>query len=175
MTAPDIYRPDEWTNFFVLVGTGAVALTGLVFVSMSLNVTAIARDALHRNRAINTLTGLALIFMRCAFVLMGGQNHQAVGAELFVVTAVSLAVFVRGYLKAIRLSRGLRITRIVGGSLIHLAEIAGAALFFSGYLPGLYVAAMAMVTNACYMITAAWLLIVGVVDQPADSPTRRAG
>ena len=165
--AADIYRADEWSNFFLLVGTGAVTLTGLVFVSMSLNLTAIAGDALHRNRAINTLTGLALIFMRCAFVLMGAQNHQAVGAELLVVTVVSGAVFVRGYVNAIRLSRGLRITRIVGGILVHLAEIVGATLFLSGYPPGLYIAAVAIVSNACYMITAAWLLVLGVFDQPA--------
>lgn len=168
MLAADIYRPDQWSNFFLLVGTGAVALTGLVFVSMSLNLNAIARDALHRNRAINTLTGLALVFMRCALVLMGAQQHQAVGAEVLVITAISLAVFVRGYINAIRLSRGLRITRIVGGSLIHLTEMLGAALFLSGYLAGLYVLALGMVLNTSYMITAAWLLIMGVVDQSAD-------
>lgn len=168
--AADIYRPDQWSNFFVLVGTGAVALTGLVFVSMSLNLKAIAGDALHRNRAINTLTGLALVFMRCSFVLLGAQNHQAVGAELLVVTAVSAAVFVRGFANAIRLSHGLRMTRIVVGTLVHLAEMFGAALFLGGYLPGLYIAAVAMVTNTCYMITAAWLLIVGVYDQSADGP-----
>jgi hypothetical protein len=41
----------------------------------------------------------------------------------------------------------------------------GAALFFLGYLPGLYIAAIAIVTNTCYMITAAWLLVIGVFDQ----------
>ena len=166
--AADIYRADQWSNFFLLVGTGAVALTGLVFVAMSLNLRAIAGDALHRNRAINTLTGLALVFMRCAFVLIGAQNHQAVGAELLVVTAFSAAVFVRGYVRAMRLSSGLRITRIVGGTLVHLTEMVGAALFLFGYLPGLYIAAVAIVANTCYMITAAWLLIVGVYDQSAN-------
>lgn len=170
MITADIYRPDQWTNFFVLVGTGAATLTGLVFVSMSLNLVAVAGDALHRNRAINTLTGLALIFLRCAFVLMGAQNHQAVGAELLVVTAVSAGVFARGYIKAIRQSHGLRFTRIVGGSLVHLAEMVGAALFIFGYLPGLYIAAVAIATNTIYMITAAWLLIVGVFDQSSNGP-----
>ena len=62
---------------------------------------------------------------------------------------------------------GLRHSRIVGGSLVHLAEMIGAALFCLGYLPGLYIAALAMVTNTCYMITAAWLLVIGVFDQEA--------
>jgi len=161
MIAADIFRPGQWSDFFLLVGTGAVTLTGLVFVAMSLNLKEIAIDATHRNRAINTLTGLALVFMRCALVLMGAQNHHAIGAELFVVSGISAAVFVKGYSKAIRLGNGLRLSRIVGGSLVHLAEMIGAALFYYGHLAGLYIAAIAIVTNTCYMITAAWLLVIG--------------
>jgi hypothetical protein len=165
MIAADIFRPGQWNNFFLLVGTGAVTLTGLVFVAMSLNLKSIAVDATHRNRAINTLSGLALVFLRCALVLMGAQNHRSVGAELFVVSGVSAAVFGTGYAKAIRTGNGLRLTRIVGGGLVHVAEMVGAALFFLGYLDGLYVAAVAIVTNTCYMITAAWLLVMGAFDQ----------
>src|SRR5271170_7256011 len=89
MIAADIFKPGQWTDFFLLVGTGAVTLTGLVFVAMSLNLKGIAIDATHRYRAINTLTGLALVFMRCALVLMGAQNHRSIGAELFVVSGIS--------------------------------------------------------------------------------------
>ena len=171
MIAADIFRPEQWTNFFLLVGTGAVTLTGLVFVAMSLNLKLIAIDATHRYRAINTLTGLALVFMRCALVLMGAQNHQAIGTELFVVSGISAAIFAKGYTRAIRTGNGLRLSRIVGGSVIHLAEMIGATFFIFGYLAGLYIAAVAMVTNTCYMITAAWLLVIGVFDQAALSKT----
>jgi hypothetical protein len=169
MIVGDIFRPGQWTDFFLLVGTGAVTLTGLVFVAMSLNVKVIAIDATHRNRAINTLTGLALVFMRCALVLMGAQNHRSIGAELFVVSGISAAVFIRGYAQAIRMSDGLRLSRIVGGGLVHFAEMIGAALFFFGSLAGLYIAALAIVINTCYMITAAWLLVIGVVEQKTET------
>jgi hypothetical protein len=168
MMAADIFRPGQWTDFFLLVGTGAVTLTGLVFVAMSLNLKGIAVDATHRYRATNTLTGLALVFMRCALVLMGAQNHRSIGAELLAVSGISAAVFVKGYAKAIRMSDGLRLSRVVGGSLLHLAEMVGAALFLFGYLPGLYIAAVAIVTNTCYMITAAWLLVIGAFDQKTE-------
>jgi len=168
MIAADIFRPEQWTDFFLLVGTGAVTLTGLVFVAMSLNLKAIAIDATHRYRAINTLAGLALVFMRCALVLMGSQHHESIGAELFIVSGISAAVFVRGYTSAIRMSNGLTLSRIVGGSLVHLAEMVGAAIFFFGYLPGLYIAALAIVINTCYMITAAWLLVIGSLDQKTN-------
>jgi hypothetical protein len=165
MMTADIYRPGQWTDFFLLVGTGAVTLTGLVFVAMSLNLKGIAVDATHRNRAINTLTGLSLVFLRCALVLMGAQNHRSIGAELFVVAGISAAVFVKGYAQALRMSDRLRVSRIVGGSLVHGVEMIGAALFYLGHLAGLYIAAVAIVTNTCYMITAAWLLVIGVVDE----------
>jgi modulator of FtsH protease len=171
VVATDLFRPDQWTNFFLLVGTGAVTLTGLVFVAMSLNLKEIAVDATHRNRAINTLAGLALVFMRCAFVLMGAQNHRSIGAELFVVAGISAAIFIRGYVRAIKAGSGLTLSRIVGGTLIHAVEMAGAALFFFGCLAGLYIAAVGMVTNTCYMITAAWLLVIGAFDQARPAST----
>jgi hypothetical protein len=172
MVGADIYRPEQWADFFILVGTGAVTLTGLVFVAMALNLKVIAVDATHRYRAINTLTGLALVFMRCALVLMGAQNHRSIGAELFVVSGLSLGIFYRGYTKAMKMSNGLRLSRIVGGSLVHLTEMVGAAVFFFGHLSGLYVAAIAMVANTCYMITAAWLLVIGIADQTTEQPIR---
>jgi len=52
MTPVDIYRPDQWHDFFMMVGGGTAALTGLVFVAMSLNLRVIDQDATHRYRAI---------------------------------------------------------------------------------------------------------------------------
>ncbi len=169
MFAALVFRPAQWSDFFLLVGTGAVTLTGLVFVAMSLNLKVIAANATHRNRAINTLTGLALVFMRCALVLMAAQGHRAIGTELLVVCGFSTAVFVRGYAKALALGNGLRLTRIVGGSLLHLGELIGAALFILGHVIGLYIAAVFIVANTCYMITAAWLLVVGALDEQVAS------
>jgi hypothetical protein len=50
------FGPNQWTDVFILIGTGAVTLTGPVFVAMSLNLKVIAIDATHRYRAMNTLT-----------------------------------------------------------------------------------------------------------------------
>jgi hypothetical protein len=45
----------------------------------------------------------------------------------------------------------------------------GAALFFFGHVAGLYIAAIAIVTNTCYMITAAWLLVMGAFEAKTTS------
>jgi hypothetical protein len=35
MQALDVFRPDQWHDFFITVGGGAAALTGLVFVAIA--------------------------------------------------------------------------------------------------------------------------------------------
>ncbi len=165
MQVPDVFRPDQWHDFFITVGGGAAALTGLVFVAMSLNVAAIAQDATHRYRAIGTLTGFAAAFVTCSLAVMGGQDHRAVGTEWLIVATVAGAVYVYGYVQAIRVgesSVGLRTTRLVGGTGCYVAEAVGAGLLIAGQIAGLYVAAVAMIVLLAFMISGAWLLIVGV-------------
>jgi len=164
----DIYKPKLWSSFFLLVGTGAVTLTGLVFVALSLNLKTISQDTTHRYRAIGTLTGLAAVFMRCALVLMGGQGHKAVGAELLIVSFLAAIVYVTGYVRAFSSGNSPSLTRTISGTALYLAEMMGAAILISGSITGLYIVGIAMVANTCFMITGAWLLVVGVFDDKSD-------
>ena len=163
----DIYRPDQWHDYFITVGGASAALTGLVFVALSLNVSVIAHDPTHRYRAIGTLSGFTAIFVICGLGLMGGQDHRAVGLEWLIVSAVAAVVYVYGYIQAIRRgesSVGLRSYRLVGGTGLHVVEIVGAALLLSGYLACLYLAAISMISLLAFMISGAWLLIIGVSE-----------
>jgi energy-converting hydrogenase Eha subunit G len=54
----DVYKPELWSGFFTMVGGGVAALTGLVFVALSLNVEDMTEEATHKWRSINTLAGL---------------------------------------------------------------------------------------------------------------------
>jgi hypothetical protein len=81
-----------------VVGASA-ALTGLVFVAMSLNPGVIALDATYRHRAVGTLSGFTAIFVICALGVMGGQDHRAVGLGWFVVAALAAFVYVYGYIQ----------------------------------------------------------------------------
>src|SRR3989440_12057032 len=74
-----------WHDYFLMVGGGAAALTGLVFVAMSLHLDQIALNVAHRHRARTVLTGLTAVFIRCALVLMAGQSAPAVALELILV------------------------------------------------------------------------------------------
>jgi hypothetical protein len=165
MIATDVYKPAEWHDFFVVTGGGAAALAGLVFVAMSINLDVVAQDATHRGRAINMLSGFTAAFMICALALMGGQSHQAVGAEWLVVAIVAAAIYVGNYVRAAK--RGgtkavLRPDRLAGGVTCYVAEIVGAVVLILGYVAGLYVAAVGLIIYFAFLISGAWLLLVAV-------------
>jgi hypothetical protein len=165
MQGLDVFRPDQWHDFFITVGGGAAALTGLVFVAMSLNVAVIAQDATHRYRAIGTLTGFTAAFVICSLAVMGGQDHRAVGIEWLIVATLAGGVYIYGYIQAIRVGEsavGLGMARLVFGTACYVAEAVGTALLIAGQIAGLYIAAVAMVELLAFMISGAWLLIVGV-------------
>jgi len=52
----DIYKPGLWESFFTMIGGGVAALTGLVFVALSLSLEDMSKEATHKYRSINTLT-----------------------------------------------------------------------------------------------------------------------
>jgi hypothetical protein len=161
----DIYKPEVWNSFFTMVGGGAAALTGLIFVAMSLRLEGITKDATHKYRSINTLAGLTAVFVRCGLVLMPGQNHQAVGIEWFIIAFVGEIIFLFGFQQAFKFGSHPSRLRLVIGSCLYIAECIGALMLVTGSLLGLYIASVAVVLNVAFMITAAWLLAVGVYSQ----------
>ena len=156
---------DQWSNYFVMVGGGAAALVGLIFVAMSISPGAIIRNATHRNRAINMLTGFTAVFMACGVALIGNQSIGALGVEWLILWLVATAVFIRGYVRAIAAgmsSIGLNAPRLAGGTLCYLAEVLGAILLILGLGTGLYIAAVASIVLFGFLISGAWPLIVGI-------------
>src|SRR5215472_4226607 len=103
----DPYSPDRWHDFFLMVGGGAAALTGLTVVAMSLHLEAITRDQAHLHRARSGVTGMAAVFMRGGLVLMGGQSGKAVAVELFAVCAIVFAVGLGSYWQVSRRTSGV--------------------------------------------------------------------
>jgi hypothetical protein len=158
-------RIDQWNNFFIMVGGGAAALAGLVFIAMSINLSIINRDATHKNRAIATMTGFTAVFMICALALVGNQNYQWVGIEWLVVTLVPTITYIRVYVRARKTgisSVGLSVRRFIAGTSCYVAQIIGSVLLISGYVAGLYIASVAMVLSFAFFISGAWLLITGI-------------
>lgn len=162
-----IYNPEQWRDFFVMVGGGAAALSGLVFVAMSLNLESVVGDATHRNRAVGTLAGFTYSFILCGFALMGHPGNVALGIEWLVLSGIAGFVYVRGYIRASNDGgnrTALSLTRTVFGTACYLAQIAGSGLLIAGYGIGIYLAGGGMMLFFASLISGAWLLLIGICD-----------
>jgi len=162
---------DQWNNYFLMVGGGAAALAGLIFVAMSINLRVIIRNSTHRNRAINMLTGFTAIFMACSFELIGNQDPGVLGFEWLVLWLIATVIFIRGYVKAIGAgmsSVGLGWPRLAGGTICYIGEVVGGILLILGRSEGLYIAAIATIVLFGFLISGAWLLMIGIHEDQAQ-------
>lgn len=162
-----------WHDYFVMVGGGAASLAGLVFVAMSLHLSDIVSDPTHRHRARTLLTALTTIFIRCALVLMGGQSARAVGAEIFVVVVGAELVVLRSLNQALHHSGEAQhgvLSRTLGYAACLIIEQSGAAILFFGHAWGLYAVGVGMMASFLFIVSGAWLLLVGVESQARPTP-----
>jgi len=169
-----VYDAAAWHDYFLMVGGGAAALTGLVFVAMSLHLDQIALNPAHRHRARTVLTGLTAVFIRCALVLMAGQNGQAVAVELIVVLIGVEIVLYRSISQALQATDRTDpalLWRTIGSFACLVTEQAGALALFFGNAGGLYVVGIGMMSSFVFMVTGAWLLIIGVRREEAAEAT----
>lgn len=160
----------SWHDYFLMVGGGAAALTGLVFVAMSLHLDQIALNAAHRHRARTVLIGLTAVFIRCALVLMAGQSAQAVALELILVlVGVEAILFlsIRQALRSSEVADPALLWRTIGSFACLVLEQAGAVVLFTGDARGLYAVGVGMMASFVFMVSGAWLLIVGVRREDA--------
>ena len=168
-----MYDLGPWRDFFVMVGGGAAALTGLVFVAMALHLEDIINHPVHRHRSRTILTGLTAVFLRCGLILMGTQPRQAIAIEIIGVLVVVEIVLYRSTFEALNAANTSVVLRALGSLATLLIEQIGAVILFIGPSWGLYVVAVGMISSFVFMVTGAWLLLVGVQPdsgQPSMTP-----
>jgi hypothetical protein len=159
------FRPAQWHDFFMTVGAGSAALSGLVVVAVSMHVEVITRDPVLRHRGRSILTGMAALFVRCALALMGDQSGRVIGIELLVILVpISVGGFL-SFLPVVASETGAppqSTLRTFGSLGCYVTESIGAALLVVGLGGAIYVVGIAMLANFFFTISGAWLLMIGV-------------
>ena len=77
----------DWGNFAVIAGSSAGALTGLLFVAVSLNRERIARHAPLRAQAGQTLVLFMLPLLLSLLIVLPERSATAFGSWLIVLAA----------------------------------------------------------------------------------------
>jgi hypothetical protein len=160
----DIFHPEQWHDFFLLVGTGAATLTGLIFIALTIHLRTITQDMVHRGRALSSLNGLVVIFLQCSFILLPQQKHTIIGFELLLLALVGFAVFFIGVFRTVKSSSRsptYSVDRALMGFALYVIEIIGSIILISGHISGLYIAAIGILATLFFIVTGAWILVVG--------------
>jgi modulator of FtsH protease len=86
-----------WSDFFVGTAGAAAALTGLLFVAVSINLDRILSFPGLPNRALATLVLLLAVTVASIFCLAPGQSTDAVGIEILAVGSLAALIVLRQF------------------------------------------------------------------------------
>jgi hypothetical protein len=176
------FGPGAWRELFVMIGTSAGALVGLLFIVMSLHFGKLGERSDDNMRLTieggrNNTYHLLTVLVEAAMVLTP-QPLALLGAELAAVNLfglrLPLTILYRYAHRPITISeRGGFPTALIATVIIaYLAGAVGGGLLIAGHPFGLYLVAAACVAKVVRSVLTAWMLMFGMLH--AESRERTA-
>jgi hypothetical protein len=83
---------NEWHDFFIAMTGSAAALTGLIFVGVSINITKILSLPKLPDRALLSLILLLNILVVSSLILIPQQSYLLIGYEIFTIAILVYSV-----------------------------------------------------------------------------------
>ena len=158
---------EAWANFFVAQCGASAALLGLIFVSVSLNLTKILSHPLLPGRAFAAMFLLLAVLLAASLMLVPGQPLLANGLEVLIVgllaCAIATTVGIRGVAGAEPERRATFLASLLFFEIATLPYLAaGLLILFGNATAGLYWLAAAIVLSFVKSVTDAWVLLVEI-------------
>ncbi len=164
---------EQWSTFAAIAGGAAAALTGLLFVAVSIRVDIIAKSQELRNRAAQTLALFVTVLFITILLAIPDQSYRVLGIEL-----LALAVIAGGAMLA--LDRRASVAPSTHGASAHrvalildavapnaltwiLLVVAGVLVFFRVHA-GLDVLVLPVVVALGGGVISAWLLLTKIPE-----------
>jgi modulator of FtsH protease len=162
--------PADWQNFAVVTGGASGALTGLLFVAVSLNASRIAGHRGLRASAAQTLVLFMMPLVTAVVLLVPGQADWAIGGELVVAglgSSVTLLGIGRNLHSLSDDDKRLisifdrRDTNVV----VMLLFVASGAVLAAGMSDGLYLLLPAMIVAFISGVLNAWNFLLPPIQK----------
>jgi hypothetical protein len=156
------YDPAAWHDFFVMLGGAAAALTGLVFVALSLHLDRVVADPFHRFRAGVSVAGLTSMVVLSGAALVPTQTHQAMGIEVLLISAFFVWLNITGGRHPVPVVPGAvrPPTRLLYGLATTVVYMLAGLAFLIGSGSGFLILAAAMGNSMVASIKTAWDLMI---------------
>jgi modulator of FtsH protease len=160
------YHPEPLHDAFVVLGTSAAALIGLLFVAVSLHLEEVIRTETVHRRAHNNTCYLLIILIE-ALLMLVPQPLAVLGAEIVALNAVGFAIlwrFVSAFFfrrEQYRQAGGQPYIAGIFVACFLLGIAGGLALMFERDWGAFLVLASSTVLLARVVLTA-WRILVGI-------------
>ncbi|MEV5953825.1 hypothetical protein AB0M11_08640 [Streptomyces sp. NPDC051987] len=161
--------PVDWESFAVMTGGASGALTGLLFVAVSLNANRIARHPGLRAIAAQTLVLFLAPLVMATMLLVPRQTDPALGTELMTAgLAGGLSLLVIGRRRRAPATADKRLTGLFDrrdtSIVVMLLFMAGGAVLASGSQAGLYLLLPASLVAFVSGVLSAWNFLLPPAD-----------
>jgi hypothetical protein len=162
------YDPAAWHDFFVTAGTAAAALTGLLFVALSIQLDRILGHPEHRFRARGNFFGLTVVMVMALVVLMPTLSARWLGVALIVPNVAAAGVnawHIRRVLPTFFGGSIIFPLRVALSYVLLLMGLVGGVSVMLGAGGGLMWPATESVGMLLIALLGAWSLLVGVAQR----------
>jgi len=152
----------KWADFYLVAGSSAAVLIGLLFVALSIHGAAIAAHPYRGGQARQTIYALGSIIVVSLLVLIPDQSAAALGAELLVGALPNLLLAVRRQIRRLHAMPATARHASVAGVAIYdgamLLIVTGGVALTASSNSGLYFLAPAVIALALLAIANSWIL-----------------
>jgi modulator of FtsH protease len=169
------YLATAWSDFSVAVVGASAALTGLLFVAMSLHLPQVASSKAHRNRSEATLAALVMLIIVATVGLIPDQSTSLLGLELAVAFAVFLVFYAlrsRAYWAGGRLPRSVAL-RTALGAVITLSGIGCGVLLLIGLGWAVFLVVPMFLGGVVLGVANTWSILMAPEVEGIQAPTER--
>jgi hypothetical protein len=147
--------PAAWQNFYIMIGTANAAITGLLFVALSLHLKEILAHPIYKPRAVIVLVILTTQIVISAIVL-SPQPRVWMGIEILIINFFFLALNLR-YRSPLRVTPGAALTVAV-----RAAYLWSAISLIVGLGGGFYVLGAILTVTIVRSLLNCWTLLTAL-------------
>jgi modulator of FtsH protease len=164
------YSPGEWGNFAIGLTTASGALTGLVFVAVSIRVREVLDDPFHRRRTESTFVILLATLTASLLLLIPSQGRVAVALEMLLIGVVLVYRAVNTWAVVRASLRREAVLSYAIGTFAHVLLCLGAISLLAEAAGGLYIVAGALVIELIRALSDIWVLFSGITADRVGAP-----
>jgi hypothetical protein len=158
------YDPAAWHDLYLMAGTVAGGLTGLIFVAVSLQLETVLADRWHRGTAGSSLLALMSVVVISGALLVPDQPRVAVGAEVTILAVASPLYNLVALLHLPSSNRAIAVVKLVVGIIGGLLAVTAGISLLIGAGGGLWLLLPAAAIALTSSVLNAWRLMVDIAE-----------